>query len=105
MNLGQVYTLLVEVKNTGNTTMNFAVRAYSDNYTIFVDDGWRNVTLNEGSTNRFKFKIVPYQKYSEALPITVDLYARYEDTEAYKQVDSSTVYIDRIEKPIFDIMK
>lgn len=105
VNLGKVYTLLVEVKNTGNSTINFVVRIHSDDYAAFIDDEWRNVTLNKGSTNIFKFKVVPYQEYNGELPITVDLYARYEDNGAYKQVDSSTAYIYRIEKPIFDIIK
>ncbi|MDJ1420639.1 MAG: glycosyltransferase family 39 protein [Candidatus Methanoperedens sp.] len=98
MKVGEVYTLLVEVKNTGNTTIKFDVHVHSNGYIISVDDEWRNITLNKGSINMLKFKIAPYQEYRGKLPITVDLYARSEETGAYKKIDSSTGYVYLIEK-------
>jgi len=100
MKIGKVYTMLVEVKNTGNTTMKFMVHAYSDNYTIFVDNEFRNTTLNKGSLSLFKFKLLPYRENSEKVPVTVDLYAKYDETSAFKRVDSSTDYVYFIGKPV-----
>lgn len=90
---GNVYTALVQVKNTGDSRANFTVRVHSDEYTIFVYEWWAKATIDKGSTHLFKFKIVPIKKCAEKLPITVDLYVKDEKNERQVQVDSFSDYL------------
>ena len=78
MKVGAVSTALVRVKNTGGSRTNFTVVVYSDQYTIFVDEPWRSLTLNSDSTRMLKFKILPVREHAGKISITVDLYAEYE---------------------------
>lgn len=100
MKMGEAYTVLVPVKNTGNSRTNFTVRVQPGEYTIFVDEKWwgKKITLNKGSTHIFKFKIVPIREYAGELPVTVDLYVRDEEKERYIKADSFSDYVYLIEK-------
>ncbi|RZN40557.1 MAG: phospholipid carrier-dependent glycosyltransferase [Methanophagales archaeon ANME-1-THS] len=99
MKVGKVYTALVQIKNTGDSRADFAVRVYSDRFTLFVDEGLRGITLNEGSMCTLKFKIVPIREYREELPVTVDLFVGYDENERFgKKVDSFTDYVQLIER-------
>lgn len=90
---GNVYTALVQVKNTGDSRANFTTVVHSDEYTIFVYGRWAKVTLDKGSTHLFKFKIVPIKKCAEKLPMTVDLYVKDEKNERQVKVDSFSDYL------------
>ena len=94
MKVGKIYTVLVQVKNTGDSRTNFYVNVYSsDPYVIYVDKGgWCSIVLNRDSTRMLKFKIIPLRKYAGDLSITVDLYARFEDGTCGK-VDSYSDYV------------
>ena len=98
MKVGKAYTALVQVKNTGDSHADFTVIVHSDKFIIFVDEECRSVTLDKGSIRTLKFKIVPFRKYTGELPITVDLYAKDEENETYRKVDSSTDYVRLIKK-------
>lgn len=101
MKVGEIYTALVRVENTGDYRTNFTINVYSDRYIIFVEDPYREITLDKGSTRVLKFKIVPIRGYAGELPITVDLYAKYEGSETYRKVDSVSDCIYLIKKWIF----
>lgn len=92
MEVGKAYSVLVQVKNTADSRTNFTIRVNSSKFIIFVDDEWRSVALDKGSTCTFKFIIVPFKEHKEELPITVDLYATHE------KVDSVSDYIRSIKK-------
>lgn len=96
MKVGKVYTGLVKVRNTGGYRRNFTVRVHSDKYTVFVEDNWREVTLDKASTTTLRFKIVPIREYAGELPITVDLLKFEEDRIEIE--DSFTSYVYLIEK-------
>ena len=95
LKVGRTYSVLVQVKNTGDSAANFTAFLYSDELTVFVDEGLRSVNLNKGSIHIFKFKIVPIREHTGELPVTVDLYAkgRYEKDERWRKVDSCTDYV------------
>ena len=99
MKVGEVCTALVKVENTGDSNEDFTVRVYSEKFIIFVEDKplWRKVNLDKGSSRIFKFNIVPIRDYVGVLPITVDLYVKYEDG-TYRKVDSSIDYVHLIKK-------
>lgn len=102
MKIGRVYTALVHVKNTGNSRTTFTCVVNSDEYTVFLEaisvEDTQELTLGKGSSRILKFKIVPLKEYVGELPITVDLYAKYEENETYRKVDSSTDYVYIIKK-------
>ena len=100
MKIGEVYTALVQVKNTGDSRTTFTGRVYSDEYTVFVEaisaEDMHELILDKGSSRILKFKIVPLKEYVGELPITVDLYIKYEEDGTYgKKVDSvsDSVYL------------
>lgn len=99
MAIGKTYTGLVEVRNTGNTRLNYSINVHSDEFILFVDDGFRRETLDIGSSSVFKFKIVPFQEYRGKLPITVDLYAEYVENKKWKEhkVDTVSDFVYHIE--------
>jgi 4-amino-4-deoxy-L-arabinose transferase-like glycosyltransferase len=99
MKIGKTYTAQIQVKNTGDFRTNFTVTVYSDKYTIFVEKA-REISLNKDSTHILKFKIVPIKEYVGVLPITADLYMKYEENEISipKKVDSVTDYVYLIKK-------
>lgn len=99
MKVGKSYTVLVQVRNTGNSCTNFTASVYSNGYTIFVQDPSRRFTLDEGSIRLLKFKILPLCEYRGELPITVDLFVHYDGEERYrKKVDSFIDYVQLIER-------
>jgi len=98
MKVGKVYTVLVQVKNTGDSRLNFTVVVHSDKYTLFIDEPYREITLDKDSVRILKFKIIPIKEYVGELPITVDLYAKHEENETYRKVDSSTDYVYLIKR-------
>lgn len=98
MEVGKVYTALVQVKNTGDLQTNFTARVHSDEYTIFVEAMRGSVTLDKGSTHLFKFKMLPIQESVEELPIIVDLYVKDEKNETRVKVDSILNYIHHVKK-------
>lgn len=97
MKLGEVYTVLASVENTGDSRTTFTVWGYSDEYTIFVEPlsvkDMHELTLDKGSRSIVKFKIVPFKEYVGELPITIDLYVKYKENESHRKVDSSTDYV------------
>lgn len=96
--VGKVYTALVQVKNTGESRTTFAVHAYSENFIIFIE-GLHELTLDRGSSRMLKFKMVPNREHVGEIPIMVDLYAKYGEDEMYeKKVDSVTDYVYLIKK-------
>ncbi|RLF95031.1 hypothetical protein DRN50_04415 [Thermococci archaeon] len=99
MKVGKIYTVLVQVKNTGDSRTNFYVNVYSsDQYVVYVDGGgWCSIVLNRDSTGMLKFKIIPLREYAGDLSITADLYARFEDGTCGK-VDSCSDYVVEIIK-------
>ena len=101
--IGKVYTALVQVKNTGDSRTTFTGRVYSDEYRVFVEaisvEDMHELTLDKGSSRILKFKIVPLKEYVGELPITVDLYVKYEEDVTYgKKVDSVSDCIYLIKK-------
>lgn len=97
MKVGKVDTVLVQVKNTGDSRTNFTAVVYSDQYTLHVNEMFRSATLDKGSIRMFKFKIVPVKEYVGELPITVDIYARSEN-ETFMKVDSLSEYVYHIKR-------
>ena len=98
MKVGEVYTALIKLKNTGDSGINFIITVYSDEYIIFLEAGWSgNVTLDKGSSRMLRLKIVPFREYTGEIPITVEVYAKLE-SGTIKKVDSVTDYVYRIEK-------
>ena len=97
MKVGKAYTASVQVKNTGDSRTTFIIFVHSDGYTIFVDDGWRSVTLDKGSSCILKFKIVPIEEHVGEHPITVDLFAKSKNG-VVKKVDSVSDYVYFIER-------
>jgi len=98
MKVGGVYTALVQVKNRGDSRRDFYINVYSEIYTISMEEEERSVTLNKGSTHIFKFKIVPIREYAGELPITVDLYAKYEENGTWRRVDSCSDHVYLIKR-------
>jgi len=103
MKVGETYTAIVKVKNTGDSRTNFSVSVHSDEYIIFCGkastEGAPKLDLDKGSTRMLKFKIIPLKEYVGELTITVNLYAKNEENEAFrKKVDSVSDYIYLIEK-------
>ncbi|MCK4829644.1 hypothetical protein KA005_78700, partial [bacterium] len=96
MKLGNVYTVLVEVTNTGDSRTNYVAVVHSDEYTMFSEE--LSVDLDSGSSRILKFKIVPLKEYIEKLPVTASLYVAYEENGTYEKVSSSTDYVDIIKK-------
>lgn len=94
MKVGRPYTVLVQVKNTGNSRTNFTVRVYSEKF--IIAGAIKEITLNKGSTRLLKLKIVPFEEYVGELPITAELYAKHE--KSMKKVDSVSDFVYRIEK-------
>lgn len=86
MHLGNVYTVLVQVKNTGNSTTNFTIKLYSDEFAVYVDEESQSINLNKGSNHLFKFKLVPFRKEIGKFPITADLYAKQSDDFVFKKI-------------------
>jgi len=97
MKVGKSYTVLVQVKNIGDSRTNFTVRVHSNKYIMFVEEV-QEITLDNNSVYILKFKMVPLREYRGKLPITVDLYVRDEENETYRKVDSVSDYIYLIEK-------
>ena len=96
MKVGKPYTVLVQVKNTGDSRTNFIARVYSEKFIIYGDA--KEMTLNKGSTRILELKIVPFKEHVGELPVTVDLYARNEENETWKKVDSVSDYVYLIKK-------
>jgi hypothetical protein len=99
MKVGKAYTALVQVKNTGDSRTNFTVIVQSKTpLTIFVNEKRRSMTLDKGSTRMLKFKIVPVKEYVGEFPITVDLYAKYDENGTRGRVDSFSDYVYLIKR-------
>ncbi|MCW3135964.1 MAG: glycosyltransferase family 39 protein [Canidatus Methanoxibalbensis ujae] len=97
MKVGERYTALLEIRNTGDSRANFPIFVDHNRYIIFVEPDWCNVTLDKGSSAVIKFKIVPMCRYDGKLPVTVNLYFRSDENPmSVKKVDAVTVYIYRI---------
>jgi len=95
MKVGEVYTVLVQVKNIGDSRYDFLAKMYPGKHVISVKEPSVEVTLNAGSARILEFKIVPIKEYTGKLPITVDLYVK---ENGMKKVDSATNYVYFIEK-------
>lgn len=93
MKVGKVYTALVQVKNTGDSRMNFVIRVHSEKFIIFVGEGLREITLDKGSTRTLKFKIVPISEYVGELPITAELYPMPEDGIIKEKIESVSDFV------------
>jgi len=93
MKVGNVYTILVRVKNIGDSRTSFIARIHSEKFIIEGDSG--EINLDKDSSYTFRFKIVPFREYAGKLPITADLYVK---NEAETKVDSVTSYVNLIEK-------
>ncbi len=97
MKVGKTYRILVQVRNTGDSRMNFTARVFSEKYIFFGDTA--EITLNKGSTRMLIFKIIPLNEYVEELPIIAELYAKHEEIDSsMKKVDSVLDYVYRIDK-------
>jgi len=94
MKVGKPYTVLVQVKNTGNSRINFTVRVYSEKF--IIAGTVEEITLNKGSTRLLKLKIIPFKEHVGELPITAELYAKHE--KSMKKVDSVSDFVYRVEK-------
>ena len=84
MKVGDVYTAVVKVKNTGNLDNNFIIHVYSEKFIVFIEENFREIALNSGSTCFLKFKIVPLREHIGEIPISADLYARDKNGELKK---------------------
>ena len=93
MKIGDVYTAFIKLKNTEDSRMNFRVWIHSDEYTIFVDKGIYNVTLDRGSSSILEFKIVPIKEHIGGLPIMVDLSVKPNDGDMYKKISTVSKYV------------
>lgn len=107
MEVGKIYTASVKVRNTGDSRTDFIILVHSDIYTIFVEDEWHEVTLDKETIGRIESKIVPIRGHTGEIPITVDLYVKYDENETFqsdditpdnvKKVDSVSDYVYLIE--------
>ena len=97
MEVGESYTALVKIENTGKSSRDFFVHIYSEGYELFIEYPSRDISLDESSTSTAQFTISPVTAYVGELPITVDLYATAE-SGAMKKVDSVTDYVYFIER-------
>lgn len=95
MEIGKIYTALVQVRNTCSSRADFKVSVDTDHYTIFVDHFQRSITLDKCSTTTLKFKIIALKEHTGELPVTANLYVKREENgtcKAYK-VDSISDYV------------
>lgn len=100
MKVGKIHTVLVQVRNTCGSRADFKVRVDTDPYTIFVEHSQRSITLDKSSTTTLKFKMVPLKEYTGELPVTADLYVKYEENgtcRTYK-IDSISDHVRLIER-------
>lgn len=98
LEMGEVYTALVQVTNTGDSRTNFSVRVFFDWFNLYVKAEQSNeVTLNKDATQILKFKIVPLTEYAGEIPISASLYVKSEENEEI-EVDSVSDYIYLIER-------
>ncbi len=98
MEIGKIYTALVQVTNTGESRTTFSVRVFFDWLNLYVEEERCNeVTLNKDSTQILKFKIIPLTEYAGEVPISVSLYAISDENEEI-EVDSVSDYIYLIER-------
>lgn len=105
--VGNSYTTVVQVKNTGDNLTNFLVIVHSDKFKIFVNENWHVspklpdmnwfVTIDKGSSKTVEIIIVPIKESTEKIPVTCDLYAK-SDYGYYEIVDSYTDYVLLIKK-------
>ena len=91
MKVGKVYTGIVKVKNEGDSYNNFTISMHSNEFIIFIENGFREIALNKGSTCILKFKIVPLKEHIGKIPIIIDVYVKKKE-KMYK-VDSFTDYV------------
>lgn len=94
MNVGKTYTALVKIKNIGDSRTPFQVNINSKEFIMFVDPNQSSVTLDEGSSSMLKFKLVPMQRYTSKLPVTVNVYDKTNKSEFNNEtVESLTTYV------------
>jgi len=96
MKVGKVYTGIVKVKNEGDSYNNFTISVHSNEFIIFIENGFREIALNKGSTCILKFKIVPLKEHIRKIPIIIDVYVKKKE-KMYK-VDSFTDYVHLIKR-------
>lgn len=82
MEVGNAYTVLIKVKNTGNFRRTFTVELHSEGDLIFIQDSFRKITMDEGSTQLLKFKIVPIKEHAGKIPIDAYLYIESEKVDS-----------------------
>lgn len=98
MEMGEIYTALVQVTNTGDSRTNFSVRMFYDWFNMYVEAEQSNeVTLNKDSTHLFKYKIIPLKEYAGEIPISASLYVKSDENEEI-EVDSASDCIYLIER-------
>ncbi len=98
MEVGKVYTVLVQVKNTIGLRTNYSVEVYpKDTSTIYVDNWLQTATLDANSIHMLKFKIVPLRENIGEVPIIVDVYAKSNGVDRSQKVYtfSEFVYIQK----------
>jgi hypothetical protein len=97
MSVGEVSTALVRVENTGCSRGIFNINVYAGGNVLFIDDHYREITLDKDSTALLEFKMVPYNIHAGKIPVTVDLSVKYENFKFGRKVDSSTDYVSIID--------
>lgn len=95
MEIGKVYTALVQIRNTGTSRACFEVRVHSDRYTLFIEPPNEIITLDSGEYHLFKFRMVPLTECKEKVLIEVDLYKCYEVDGTCKTLKMDT-FSDRV---------
>lgn len=93
MKVGSTYTILVNVKNTGDYRRVFTVKLHSDENLIFIEKSYREITLEKGSTRLLKFKITPIKGFARKVSLLSDLYVE----NGIQPIDSvgDTVFIEK----------
>lgn len=91
MKVAAVYPILVQIRNTGDSSADFEVRVHSERYMLFVERGHEFVTLDSGESRLYKFRIVPLKESKEDIMITADLYTWCKVGELNKKVKIDTI--------------
>jgi len=95
MKVGKSYPVQVKIKNVNNSHTNFAIHMKSSGW-VFIEEAFREFTLNKGSTKIIEFKIIGVKETFDEIPITVELYVNINNS--YYKLDGVTDHIYSIVK-------
>lgn len=84
MEIGEGYDVLVRIENTGNSSANYIIWIQTREDFLFVDDFFRDFSIEKKSSVTLKFKMVPLKENNKKLMISAILYGKeYENSEKY----------------------